>query len=163
MNFLARLFSPLLFILVLMFSIGVAHAQDIKNIYAAGGSYNPGAEPSFAGTALYAHAANGSGLYAFSLFDALPSTTKPFTVTTNVGIGVGQRVATLSNVGIYMPTAIGVAWTGSGVGYNWSTGALASIPVGSNFYIMPVVRVLKSSVGGAGYTPIVGLLFAFGN
>ena len=140
-------------------------AQTVQNLYMAGGSYNPGASPSIAGSALYAHqvsADTAPGLYAFSLIDALPSNTKPFTVTTNVGAGIAQKVLTIDGVDILVPTAIGISWTGTNTGWAWTTGAGAPIRVKPNWYVMPTVRVLKSSIGGAGYQPIVGVLFGWG-
>lgn len=147
---------------------GQAQAQtapnlDIQNIYAAGVSYSAGGSPAVAGTGLYAHLINGSGTYAFTVVDALPATVKPFTVTTNIGVGVAQKVATFGKIPIYMPAATGISWTGSNTGWQWNTGALATIHVKGQYYVMPSVRVLKSSVsGGSGYQPVLGVLFAWG-
>lgn len=140
-----------------------ASSAQIQNIYAGGVSYNHGATPAVAGTALYAHALNTSGTYAFTVFDALPATTKPFTVTTNVGAGIAQKAFTLGKVPIYVPTAAGISWSGSNTGWQWSTGGLASIHIKGDYYIMPSVRLEKSSVSnGAGYQPVIGLLFGWG-
>jgi hypothetical protein len=59
---------------------------------------------------------------------------------------------------------VGVSWTGSNTGWSWSTGAGVPFQIGkSDWYVMPTVRVLKSSVAGAtGYQPIVGILFGWG-
>lgn len=142
-----------------------ARAQDVANLYLAGGSYSPGASPAFAGTALYAHQINSSGTFAFSLIDAVPSTLRPFTVTTNIGVGVAQRVATIAGYPVFVPTAAGISYTGSNTGWAWSTGAGVPFRVKPNgqWFVMPSVRILKSSVsGGSGYQPIVGVLFGFG-
>jgi hypothetical protein len=136
---------------------------DVQNLYAAGVSYSTNGSPAIAGTALYAHAVTDSGLYAFTAVDALPASIKPFTVNTNVGVGVAQRVATLGKVPIYMPTAAGISWNGSNTGWQWNGGVLASIHIKNQYYLMPTVRFLKSSVSnGSGYQPIVGLLFGWG-
>lgn len=141
-----------------------AVAQDApSNIYAAGVSYNNAASPVIAGTALYAHKMNEAGTYAFSVFDALPSNTRPFTVQTAVSAGVAQKVFSIGKIPIFAPTAAGVSFTGQNTGWAWSTGALASISVKGKYRIMPGVRVIKSSVGGAGYQPIVSVLFGFAN
>jgi hypothetical protein len=145
----------------------IAHAQaaeqPLKNIYAAGGSYSVNGNPAIAGTALYAHLLAGSGTYAFTAVDALPNTVKPFTVTSNVGMGIGQKVLTLGTVPVYMPTAAGVSWSGTHMGWQWNGGVLASIKLKDGYYLMPSVRFLKSSVSnGSGYQPIIGLLFGWG-
>jgi hypothetical protein len=136
---------------------------DVQNIYAGGISYSINATPAIAGTALYAHAINASGTYAFSVIDALPNTIKPFTVTSNIGAGIAQRVVTIGKIPVFVPTSAGISWQGSNVGWQWNGGALASIHLKGSYYLMPSVRFLKSSVSnGSGYQPIVGVLFAWG-
>ena len=147
-------------------------AQDVSNLYMAGGSYSAGATPAFAGSALYAHqvsADSAPGMYAFTAIDALPNTVKPFTVTTNIAAGIAQRVATVGTIPIFLPTAAGISFTGTNTGWAWSTGAgaLFKLPSKSGdsggWDVMPTVRVLKSSVSnGTGYQPIVGVLFGWG-
>ena len=138
-------------------------AGPLQNIYAAGASYSINASPAIAGTALYAHSLNTVGTYAFTAVDALPATVKPFTVTTNIGGGIAQKVFTLGNVPIYMPTAAGISWSGTNTGWQWSGGGLAAIHVKGSYYLMPSVRFLKSSVsGGTGYQPIFGVLVGWG-
>lgn len=141
-----------------------AFAQNASNIYAAGGSYNQSGSPSVAGTALYAHLVNdGSGTYVFSMFDALPASHSPFTVTTNLGGGIAQKLATIAGVSLYVPTSAGVSFSGSNLGWQWNTGVLASIPIKNSWKVMPNVRVIKSSVsGGTGYQPVIGLLVGWG-
>ncbi|HEX4039058.1 MAG TPA: hypothetical protein VHX37_13440 [Acidobacteriaceae bacterium] len=138
----------------------------VENLYAVGVSYNVGATPAVAGTGLYARNLNtGSSLptYAFTAVDALPNTLKPFTVSTNMGAGIAQQVATIGNVPIYVPTAVGVSWNGTNTGWQWNTGAIASIHLKGNYYLLPSVRIVKSSVtGGTGYQPIIGVLFGWG-
>lgn len=142
---------------------GQTSNPTLQNLYAAGASFNNGASPSVAGSALYAHAVTGMGTYAFSAFDVLPNSLKPLTVTSNVGVGIAQKAFTLGKVPIYVPTDAGISWSGSNTGWQWSTGALASIHIKSQYYILPTVRVVKSSVSnGTGYQPIVGLLFGWG-
>lgn len=144
--------------------VSCAFAQDMKNVYAGGISYNNAGVPSIAGTGLYARSVNDSGTYMFTVVDALPTNLKPFTVTTNFGAGIAQRVATLGKVPIFVPTSAGVSFNGTNTGWAWSTGALASIRVKNNWRIFPNVRVVKSSVSnGTGYQPIVGVLFGWGN
>ena len=141
----------------------VATPTGVQNIYAAGASYSINASPAVAGTALYAHSLNSAGTYAFTAIDALPATLKPFTVTSNIGVGIAQKIFTLGSIPVYMPTAAGISWSGTNTGWQWSGGGLASIHVKGNYYLMPSVRFLKSSVsGGTGYQPIIGLLVAWG-
>jgi hypothetical protein len=156
MRKIAVLFVFLVIAAVAMF------AQDPTNIYAAGVSYNTSGSPSIAGTALYAHSLAGTGTYAFTLVDALPASVKPFTVTTNIGGGIAQKLFAIGKVPIYIPTAAGVSFTGTNTGWMWSTGALASIKLKNNWRIMPNVRVVKSSVSsGSGYQPVVGIMFGW--
>jgi|SRR5690348_10018795 len=135
-----------------------------QNIYAAGISYNQSATPEIAGTGLYARAVDASiGTYAFTAVDALPNSTRPFTVTTNMSVGIAQKVFSIGSVPIYIPTAAGISWTGSNTGWAWSTGALASVRLGkSNWRLMPMVRFARSSVSGSGIQPIGGVLIGWG-
>jgi len=142
-----------------------SRAQSITNLYAAGVSYNSAGTPAIAGTALYAHQLGDTGTYAFTAVDALPTSFKPFVVTTNISAGVAQKVFSLGKVPIFVPTSAGVSFNGTNTGWAWSTGALASIKLGakSNWRIFPTVRIAKSSVSnGTGYQPIVGILFGWG-
>jgi hypothetical protein len=135
----------------------------VSNLYAAGVSYSPGASPAVAGTGLYAHKIADTGTYAFTAVDALPISTRPFVVNTNFSAGVAQRVLTIGKVPIYVPTSAGVSYNGTNTGWAWTTGAMASIRVKDNWRICPNVRLVKSSVSnGAGYQPVVGILFGWG-
>ena len=136
---------------------------DVSNYNAVGVSYNVNAKPSIAGSALYAHLINNSGTYAFTAVDALTNTVKPFTVNTNVGVGVAQKIFTFKNVDFYAPTAAGISFNGSNTGWEWNGGILASIHVKGNVYIAPTFRFLKSSVSdGTGYQPIIGVMLGWG-
>lgn len=139
-----------------------ALGQSPANIYAAGVSFNNAGSPRVAGTALWAHSISDSGTFAFTAVDALPTNFKPFTVTTNIGAGVAQKVFSIGKVPVYIPTSAGISFNGTNTGWAWSTGAAASIKLRKNWRIFPTVRVAKSSVSnGAGYQPIVGLLFGY--
>lgn len=144
--------------------IALAQSTQVKNIYAAGVSWNQSATPAVAGTALYARAVDNSGTYAFTAVDILPNSVKPFTVTTNASAGVAQKVFSIGKVPIFVPTTAGISWSGSNTGWAWSTGALASIKLGkSNWHMFPMIRVAKSNVsGGSGVQPIVGVAFGWG-
>jgi len=158
-NMLKRVFGAGLLLAV----AALCHAQGIANLYVAGGSYNPGGSPQLAGTALYAHQINTSGTYAFTLMDAIPSTVAPYVVTTSVGAGIAQKIATIGGVPIFIPTAAGISYTSSNMGWAWTTGMGVPIRFKPNWYVMPIIRVLKSSVsGGSGYQPIIGVLIGWG-
>ena len=145
-------------------TIPVKAPVNITNLYAAGSSYSVNATPSVAGTGLYAHLiSDGSGTYAFTAVDALPSTVRPFTVTTNIGAGIAQKIVSFGKATVYMPTGAGISWSGTNTGWQWNGGAVVTIPLKNGYYLMPTARFLKSSVsGGTGYQPIVGLLFGWG-
>lgn len=141
-----------------------AQASPVKNLYAAGVSFNNSGSPAIAGSALYARSlSDTSGTYAFTIVDALPASVHPFTVTSSFGGGIAQRVFSIGKVPVFVPTSAGISYNGSNTGWAWSTGALASIRVKNNWRILPTVRIVKSSVsGGSGYQPIVGLFFGWG-
>lgn len=134
-----------------------------SNVYAGGVSFNSSASPRIAGTGLYARLLSDStGTYAFTVFDGLPTTVKPFTVTSNLGVGVAQKLFSAGKIPIFAPTSAGISWNGINTGWQWNTGAMASIRLKNNWHIYPNVRVLKSSVGnGSGYQPIVGVLIGW--
>lgn len=142
--------------------VAAATPAAIQNLYAAGVSYNLGAWPAVAGTGLYAHLVANTGTYAFTAVDVLPATIKPFTVNTNFGVGIAQQVAMIGKVPIFVPSSAGISFNGANTGWQWNAGALAAIKVKNSYYLMPTVRLVKSSVGGSGYQPIIGLLFGWG-
>ena len=117
-----------------------AFAQTPQNVYAAGVSFNNSATPAIAGTGLYARSLNdASGTYAFTVVDALPNTVKPFTVTTNFSAGLAQRVFSIGKYPIFVPTAAGLSYTGTNLGWAWSTGGMTSIKLKGNWHIFPSV------------------------
>lgn len=135
----------------------------IQNLYGLAPSWNVGGSPAIAGTALYAHEVNTSGTYAFTAVDMLPNTLKPLTVTTNIGVGVAQKVATIGEVPIYVPSSAGISVNGSNTGWAWTAGALAPIKVKGDWYLLLGGRLVKSSVsGGSGYQPILSVGIGWG-
>lgn len=149
---------------VIVLGAALCAQSNPANIYAAGISFNNGGSPSIAGTGLYAHLlSDGSGTYAFTVVDAVPAMVKPFTVTTNFGAGIAQKLVTLGTIPIFIPTAAGISYTGTNTGWAWSTGALASVKIKNNWRIFPNVRIVKSSVSnGTGYQPVAGVLVGWG-
>lgn len=140
-----------------------------SNIYAVGASYNPGATHPVAGTALYAKlASSDTDTYGFTALDVLPVSTKPFTVSTNVSVGVAQKVLTFESIKFYVPTSAGISITGSNTGWAWTGGVLADYPIkksgaATQFHLLPNVRYLKSSVSnGSDYQLTGGILVGWG-
>ena len=160
--------TVIMFVLLVVATLAIAQtappATPVSNLYAVGGSFNNAASPAVAGTGLYAHKLGDSGTYAFTVIDALPNTLKPFTVNTNFGVGIAQKIATIGKVPIYVPTSAGISYNGTNTGWAWSTGAMATIKIkNSSWYLLPNVRVVKSSVSnGTGYQPVVGIMFGWG-
>jgi hypothetical protein len=137
-----------------------AKAQTATDIYAGGLSYSVNARPSIAGTGLYAHPVADT-TYAYTSIDVVPNTVKPFTVTSNIAVGIGQKVATLGKLPIYCTTGAGPSWTGTNVGWAYNFGCLTEVVI-KNQKFMPTFRALKSSVSnGTGYQPVIGILYRF--
>lgn len=146
------------FVLALAFACSAQTATPVQNFFGGGVSFNNSGTPSIAGTAFYAKSVNdGSGTYSFTVFDALPNSLKPLTVTTNVGTGIAQKVFCVSGVCIYAPITAGFSWQGSNLGWNWTGGFIAPIKLKKGWYVAPAIRFAKSSVSnGTGYQLIPG-------
>lgn len=143
--------------------IPTLHAQTVTNFYAAGATYNVNASPSVAGTVLYAKKLADSNTYAFTALDMVPNTVKPYTVTTNMGVGVAQKLTTIGKVDIFTPLAAGISTSGPNLGWQYNFGIMPTIRIKGPYYIAPTVRFNKSSVSnGTGVQPLIGILFGFG-
>ena len=143
--------------------IPTLHAQAVTNFYAAGATYNVNASPSVAGTVLYAKKLADSNTYAFTALDMVPNTVKPYTVTTNMGVGVAQKLTTIGKVDIFTPLAAGISTSGPNLGWQYNFGIMPTIRIKGPYYIAPTVRFNKSSVSnGTGVQPLIGILFGFG-
>lgn len=149
------------YLALLLLACSVAFGQSApQNIYAAGVSYNGSATPHVAGTALYARGLT-DGTYMVTVFDALPISKAPFTVQTQVGVGIAQKLFTVAGLPVYSPNSVNIAFNGTNTGWAWNTGFATRFAAkkGSKWYLMPTVRVNHSSVSsGSGYQPIIGLL-----
>lgn len=150
-----------LFLVALLLTfVPTANAQLPTNAYFGGGSYSSGATPAFALTGLYTRSITDSTA-AFTIVDVLPESKT--TVSTSIGVGIAQRIATIGNIPIFAPTEAGVTVTGNNTGWSYSFGAAAPFQIKPNWYIMPIVRGQKESVaGGTGIRPIIGVLIGFG-
>lgn len=145
-----------------LFTVVAFSQVQTQNVAAVGVSFNPGGSPKVAGTGLWARLVSGNGTYAYTVVDALPSSAKPYTITTQVSAGMAQKLFSINGIDILVPTAAGVSWTGTNVGWSWTSGGIVAIKY-KQARIMPNVRFLKSSVSnGAGYQVIAGILFGWG-
>lgn len=146
---------------------GALFAEDYGNTASAGVSIKPGDSAPVAGTALYTRRL-ADKTRAFVALDAVPTNTRPFAVTTNVGVGIAQRVGPAITVWrreitFWIPTSAGVSWSGVHVGWKWDGGGLANIPLKGPTAIQPNVRFVKSSINNhSDYQVIGGALFSWG-
>ena len=131
------------------------------NVYLTGMAWSPSGTPSVDGEALYAHVlVPSTGTYLFTMVEALPNNTTPFTVNTNVGVGVAQRLFNIGQTAVYTPTGAGVSWTGANLGWAWFSGAGWIIPIKGDWCMMPNARLVKSSVSnGTGVQVVYGVMF----
>lgn len=130
------------------------------NYAAIGTTYNHGAIPAIAGSALFAKRVTGD-TFSFTVVDALPTTYKPFTVSTQWATGIAQKVVQIGNVGIFVPMAAGITYSGTNTGWVWNSGVLVGIPLKGTWVLYPVVRVSKSSVANS-YQVFGGILIGWG-
>lgn len=138
-----------------------ASAQGVSNFYAVGGSYNPAASPKGSLTAMAAHQLNTSGTYGFTVVDALAAADKTF--TTNVGVGVAQKIATIAGHDVLVPTSLSLSTNGANVGWAYGTGAYIPFKVKDDWYVGIMARAVKSNVSnGSGIQPILSLTFGWG-
>lgn len=142
-----------------------APTSSLQNLYTVGVNASPGAGTPVDGSFMWAHNLNDStGTFGFTLVDIVPATLKPFTVVTNTSLGVAQKLATIAGKEIYGTAGAGLSMSGTATGYNYNFGAALPLRYKqTNWYIVPVVRVLKTNVpNGNGYQPIFGLHFGWG-
>ena len=157
----------LLSILLLAAVAGFAQTlspTDPLNIWGVGLSWNQSASANvsqqFAGTAMYARAQNTAGTYAFTVLDAVPTSFTPFTTTTNLGVGVAQKLGTVGGFTAYGTAAAGPSWSGSNTGWNWTGGAIATHVLKGNWWYGLNARLVRSSVNqNSGNQYIFGVLF----
>jgi hypothetical protein len=154
----------------MLLMVSPARAQDapapsrFTTGYAGGVSYNPGADKPIAGSGLFFHSIAGSDNYAFTAIDAIPTTVRPFAVSTNIGVGIARKVTSISGIDIFAPVATGIQLTGANVGWQYNGGVAAVIPYKNTpYFLMPTVRFNKGSVSNnSGYQIIAGINIGFG-
>ena len=162
--------TKLLIFALVLFPLQLSAQNTLPvNMYGGGLSYNLDGVPHISGTAFQAHKLGDSGTYTLEIYDALPvkvpcaatDTTckQTYTVSSSIGAGVFQTLFDIGKITLMTPNAMGVQYTGQNLGWQYSTGIIALIPVKKHF-LAPMVRLGKGSVGG-GYNPIFGLTYAF--
>ena len=154
-----------LFLLLAFAAAAFAQATptDPLNIWGVGVSWNQSASSDasqqFAGTAFYAREQNTKGTYAFNVIDAVPTSFKPFTTVTNIGVGLGQRLVTVGSWNLYGTATAGPSWSGQSTGWDWSGGALATHPIKGKWWFGGNARIIRSSVNNnSGNQYIFGFL-----
>jgi hypothetical protein len=126
-----------------------------EDLFAAGGSFSQTGTPQFAADILYAHRVS-AGLYSFTIVDIFAQSNAPdpavpnapkFTITTAPTTGVAQHVRDVGPVKLFVIATVGGAAGGTHVGWSYTTGGAAIIPVTKNFSAILNFRALKSSLG----------------
>jgi len=173
------LLTALLFVAACVVYAQTPTPTTTSNLYGLGSSWNNGASPSVAGTGFYGHrvanattasTVTGAGTvpgtsyptFAVTFLDVLPIAIKPFTVSTNVSVGVAQQVLSYNGISFAVLAAAGGSFTGTNSGWDWTGGVNAiyrikKAGVPTHFGVWGGTRWLKSSVSnGAGYQLIPG-------
>lgn len=154
----------LLFVTVGAFGQTASSPAALTNFYGIGGNYNgANANPSFSGSAFWAHKLADTGTFSFTGVDAYPISVKPFTVVTNTFTGVLQRVLTVGKVDLFITSGAGVSVSGQNVGLGWNAGGAGVFKIKNNIFLATTVRVQKSAVSnGAGYQLQPGISVVWG-
>lgn len=132
-----------MFVCVLMLACPVFAVDDFV---AAGVSWNQYAAPQISGNLLYAHRLKDQ-VYTFNFVDLVSKSYQPFTVATSITTGVGAKILEMGPAKVFATTGVGVLAGDKDVGYSWTSGWAATIPIGKKGWaVMPNVRVIKSSL-----------------
>jgi hypothetical protein len=148
------LFLPLFLLIPL-----VAKAAEPDNVFVAGVAWNQYAAPQISGNLTYAHRI-GEGLYNFNLVDVTSRQTHPFSAAVSIAPGLAKKFMTINGIKIYELAAAGIMTGDNRIGFAWSTGGAAIIPLGKQIWLMPSVRVLKASM--IDFQSIYGIAIGFG-
>jgi hypothetical protein len=146
-------------------------AEPVRDLVAAGASWNQYTQPQVSGNLMYAHQVSG-GTFSFSLVDITAKTVtdvgsdgKPvtrFATMTSVSTGLAQYLKSIGPARIYVVSTVGVSAGGESVGGTWTAGGAAVIPIGSKGWcLMPNLRVLKSTVSE--FQGIFGIAIGWGS
>jgi len=132
---------------------------QVEDLVGGGIAWNQYAAPQIGGNLFYAHRI-GETTYNFNLVDVVSKTVKPFTVAVSITPGLAQQILNLNGKRIYILSTAGVAAGGQNLGFAWSAGGCAIIPIGRGWSIMPNVRALKSVLSD--YQAIYGIAVGWG-
>lgn len=130
-----------------------------SNIYAFGATYNPNGSPVISGTGLYGRLVDTKGTYAITGIDVVPTTTAPYTVTTNPFAGVAQQFYNNGTWKIFVTPAAGLSYSGTNTGYSYAIGGLLIHDLSPNYAIGFGGRLFKSNISNSGYQPAVSVEF----
>lgn len=157
-------FGLLLLPLLLIIPIQTARAQGDKgpeNFVAAGVSWNQYAAPQISGNLLYARRLTDTdSTYSWTFVDVLSKSINPFSTSTSLTTGIGQKLLVIGPAKIYGTTGVGIMAGGTNVGYSWSAGGAAFFGIGKGWAVAPTVRVIKSSL--TDFQGIYGILIGWG-
>jgi len=106
-----------------------------------------------AGTGLYGRLVDAKGTYAVAVMDVVPTTAKPYTVTTNPSAGVAQRFYSHNNLKVFATPAAGLSYTGNNTGYSYALGGMVTYDLSPNYALGFGGRLFKSSISNSGYQP----------
>jgi hypothetical protein len=132
-----------------------------RDVVAMGAAWNQQAAPQINGMLVYATRI-AEGLYSFNLVDITPSTYKPFTITTNITIGLAQYMRTVGPARIYTVATAGVGAGGNTAGLAWTAGGVAMVPVGKKgLCLLLSVRALKNTMSD--FQGVYGIAIGWGD
>jgi len=128
-----------------------------------GVSANPQATGTpIAGNALFAKCVNGSSTCSFTFLDIAPDASHPGSVKTSISSGIAQEVLKIGSVPILVVGTGGATLDDDPV-VMWSAGAAAPFRLKhSNWWAMPIVRVMQTPGGDGAVQVIPGLMFVNG-
>jgi hypothetical protein len=148
-------------ILLLLCPLLQAQDQGPAQYVAAGVALNQYAAPQISGTLLYAKQVTAVNTYSFTLVDVISKSLQPFEAATSISSGVAQQILKLEGIRIFATTTVGMIAGGEDIGWSWTGGGAAAIPLGkSGFSLLPSVRFLAS--GLTERQMIYGLAIGFG-
>lgn len=141
---------------------------EFTEVFAAGGSWNQTGSPQFCFTAANAHRIT-TGVYSFTAVDVfaltnptplLPNQAK-YTITVTPTTGIATQIRSFGKVRLFGIGTIGAAAGGSQVGWAYSAGGFAYIPLGKGFSVIPNFRTVKTSLSGE-FQGILGVMIGWG-
>lgn len=130
-----------------------------NNIYAFGLTFNPNASPVVAGTGLYGRLVDSKGTYAIAVLDVVPTTTAPYTITTNPSAGVAQEFYANAKLKVFVTPSAGLSYSGTNTGYSYALGGMVVYDLSPSYALGFGGRLFKSNISNSGYQPAVSLEF----